>query len=494
MIEEQSTNDELLSMAEAMDYLGISRPTMYRLLERGEVKGSKVGSQWRFRQADLAAYLQRGPVAMALGSVPLEAVAEELAFITGALEKLDVGLPAVEETFSQPGEAEIARLLEGWFRLAAAMRATEIHLEPGVQQVQVRFRIDGVLQSVHALPRALHEALVLRVKSLAGMDPLERRLPQQGGLSNHDAGRPVNLIIAVMPSVTGEAVTVRVLDCGEVLIGLQRLGLFPDDMARVESWLAESAGLVLATGPSNSGKTTLVYSCLNRLNRPERKIMTVEDPVEYQLPGIVQTQVNAAAGLDFGMVLKTILQSCPDVLMVGEVRDPQTVFAMLTAANTGHLVFGLLHTRDAVDTVARLLEVGVEPFLLASALRGITSQRLVRRLCEDCKQPVELDTEARTSLQQRAGAGGYALPEDAVFYQATGCDACGGRGYRGQLAIYEVLDSTPALRAAVQRRAGREELLRLAVEEGMCTLFADGLRKAAAGMTTVEEIMRMVSG
>ena len=194
---------------------------MYRLLERGEVKGSKVGSQWRFRQADLAAYLQRGPVAMALGTVPLEAVAEEMAFVSGELTRRGGSLPVMSETFSQPGEAEIAGLLDGWIRLAVVMHATEIHLEPGQQQVQVRFRIDGVLHPQRALPRVLHEALVLRVKTLAGMDPLERRLPQQGTLSNYDAGLPVNLLIAIMPSVTGESVTIRVLDCTNVLLGLR---------------------------------------------------------------------------------------------------------------------------------------------------------------------------------------------------------------------------------------------------------------------------------
>ena len=493
MIEEQTANDELLSMAEAMDFLGISRPTMYRLLERGEVKGSKVGSQWRFRQADLAAYLQRGPVAMALGTVPLEAVTEELAFVRGELARRGGSLPESAETFSQPGEAEIAGLLEGWIRLAVVMHAAEIHLEPGQQQVQVRFRIDGVLHPQHELPRALHEALVLRVKTLSGMDPLERRLPQQGSLSNHDAGRPVNLVLAIMPSVTGESVTIRVLDCSDVLIGLPRLDLHPDDLARIEGWLTAQTGLLLATGPSDCGKTTLVYSCLARLNSPERKIMTVEDPVEYLLPGLVQTQINPAVGLDFATVLKMMLANCPDVLMIGEVRDAQTVWAMVTAANSGHLVLGSLHTNDTADTIIRLLELGLEPFLLAGALRGITAQRLVRRLCDACKHPIALSEETRTVLQQRAALGGYPLPEDAVFHQAIGCDACGGHGYQGRVAVYEVLDLTPTLHAAIQRRAGRDELRRLAVEEGMPTLFADGLRKAAAGMTSIEEIMRVIS-
>ena len=221
--------------------------------------------------------------------------------------------------------------------------------------------------------------------------------------------------------------------------------------------------------------------------------MTVEDPVVIMLPGAVQTQINQASGLDYATVLRMILSNCPDVLMIGEVRDPQTVWAMVTAANTGHMVLGSLHTNDTADTIVRLLEIGIEPFLLASALRGITSQRLLRRLCDACKQPVVLSEEARTPLQQRAALGGYTLPEDAQFYQAAGCDACGGRGYQGRVAVYEVMDITPALRSAIQRRAGRDELRRLAIETGTHTLFADGLRKATAGMTTIEEIMRVVS-
>jgi len=487
-----AVNDELLTLTEALEFLGISRPTMYRLLDRGEVKGLKVGSQWRFRQADLAAYLERGPVAMALGGIPADVLAAELDYLSGELGGFEDTLPEAPAELTDAGEREVFRCVAGLLRLAAHRRASDMHLEPGADAVHVRFRVDGVLYPIHDLPKSLHAALVLRIKAMANMDPVERRLPQDGRFTLAAGAEHFNVLASCMPTVFGEALTLKLLISSEALIGLTRLHLCPDDLAKLQRWLARPFGLVLAAGPSGCGKTTTLYSCLHALNRPHVKIMTVEDPVEYLLPGTVQIATNQATGLTFSTVLRTILRQDPDILLVGEIRDVESIIACASAALTGHLVFTALHTEDAAGSLRRMLDVGVAPFLVTSTVAGVIAQRLVRKLCDACKQPADLASTERAHLRQLAAAGGGDLPDDAVFYRPAGCAQCAHTGYYGRLALFELLELTHPIKEALMRNAPHQELLTLAIQDGMHTLAADGLRKAAAGLTSVEEVLSQV--
>jgi len=278
-----------------------------------------------------------------------------------------------------------------------------------------------------------------------------------------------------------------------VLIGLTRVGCCPDDLERLQRLLRLNQGLILVTGPTGSGKTTTIYGCLNTINRPEIKILTVEDPVEYQLPGITQVQVNRKANLTFTAALRAFLRQDPDVIMAGEVRDYETIQLLVLAALTGHLVFSTLNSTSAVGTLTRLVEMGVEPFLVTAALQGVVAQRLLRKLCPHCKAPETLPAAARTHIAQLARDGGYTLPADAVFYRAVGCEQCADRGFRGRTGVFEVMEFTPPLREALLARATPAELTALAVQDGMRTLTADGLRKAADGLTTVEEVLRVTA-
>lgn len=484
-----SSSEELLTLTEALEFLGISRPTMYRLLDRGEVKGMKVGSQWRFRQSDLAAYLERGPVAVALSGIPADALAAELEYLSSELQRFNEALPAAPAELTDAGERDIARLLTGLLHLAVHQRASDVHLEPGKNMVQLRFRIDGVLHSIHQLPKSLYDALALRLKSVTGMDPVERRLPQDGQGNLHVGEHSFGLRAASMPSVFGEAFAVKLLIQTDVFLGLERLAFQPEDLERLQRWLTHPAGLILATGPSDCGKTTTLYSCLNRLNREEVKIMTVEDPVELGLPGCVQIAVNPAVGLSFSTVLRVILRQDPDILMIGEVRDQETLLACVTAALTGHLVFTALHTEDAAGTLLRLIEVGVAPLHVTSTVTGIIAQRLVRKLCPQCQHPADLTTAEIEQLRLLAGG---ALPDDVQFYRASGCEHCAHSGYYGRLALFELLELTRPLKEALMRGATHDELVELARQDGMHTLAADGLLKAAAGLTTVDEVLRII--
>lgn len=383
-------------------------------------------------------------------------------------------------------EAPIVKLVNTLISRAVNERASDIHIEPGEKDLRVRFRIDGVLHEIMSTPRSVSGAVVSRLKIMADLDIAERRVPQDGRVSIRVSGRPIDLRVATLPSIYGEKVVLRILDKEDAVLDLSELGFLPYSLARFEASYKKPYGAILVTGPTGSGKTTTLYSALHVLNRPEVNIITVEDPVEYRLPGITQVQVNRKAGLQFATVLKSILRSDPDIVLIGEVRDSETAKIAIEAALTGHLVLTTLHTNDAASSVGRLVDMGVEPYLVSSAVDSVLAQRLARRLCERCK-------EARTASPEVVRQMGYEPADGPVtLYYAVGCRMCSETGYRGRLAINEVmLVSEEIQRMAVEHRPS-DEIKRIAVEQGMKTLRLDGMDKARLGMTTLEEVLRVV--
>jgi len=383
-------------------------------------------------------------------------------------------------------EAPIVKLVNTLISRAVNERASDIHVEPGERDLRIRFRIDGVLHEIMTTPRSVSGAVVSRLKIMADLDIAERRVPQDGRVSIRVSGRPIDLRVATLPSIYGEKVVLRVLDKDDAILDLSDLGFLPHSLARFQSSYSKPYGAILVTGPTGSGKTTTLYSTLHLLNRPQVNIITVEDPVEYRLPGITQVQVNRKAGLQFATVLKAILRSDPDVVLVGEVRDPETAKTAIEAALTGHLVLTTLHTNDAASSVGRLIDMGVEPYLVSSALDSVLAQRLARKLCERCKEP-------RTAPPEVVRQMGYDPDETQVtLYMAVGCKMCSDTGYRGRLAVIEVLLMSEEIqRMAVERRPS-DEIKRLSVEQGMKTLRQDGMEKVKLGLTTLEEVLRVV--
>lgn len=401
-----------------------------------------------------------------------------------------VGGDAADEDLSKieaaVEEAPIVKLVNTLITRAVNERASDLHVEPGEKNLRVRFRIDGVLHEVMSTPRSVSGAVVSRLKIMADLDIAERRVPQDGRVSLRVAGRPIDLRVATLPTIHGEKVVLRILDKEDAVLDLKSLGFLPHSLDRFEQSYTKPYGAILVTGPTGSGKTTTLYSALNILNSPDRHIITVEDPVEYRLAGVVQVQVNRKAGLQFSTVLKSILRSDPDVVLIGEVRDAETAKIAVEAALTGHLVLTTLHTNDSASSVNRLVDMGVEPYLVASALDSILAQRLARRLCDRCKQT----KPATPELVRQMGMN----PDDGplTIYTAVGCKACADTGYRGRVAIVEVLlVSEEIQRMAVERRPS-DEIKALAVEQGMMTLRQDGMEKVKLGMTTLEEVLRVV--
>ena len=483
--EADKPSEELLSLDEAVKFLGTSKPTLYRLLGQDEIKGLKVGRQWRFRRADLIAYMERSPVAVA--AAPKEDLDMELAFFAQQLSE--------PEPDDNPDlETKTIRLAHKIMRLAIQAKASDIHLEPNADDFLLRLRVDGVLQETRRLPSSTRESLTARFKMMAEMDVSEKRLPQDGRIPVRQEDKDFDFRVAVVPSMYGEAVTMRILAKQDILLGLDKLGLVPEDLHQIRDLMHQPNGIVLATGPTGSGKTTLLYSCLQEVAGVEKKTLTVEDPVEFVLPYTTQTQVNKKAGLTFAGVLRSFLRQDPDVILLGEMRDLETAQIAVEVALTGHLLLSALHTGDAPSALLRLLDMGVEPYLISATVAGVVATRLARRVCESCKQPVDLSGEPTLSyVAQLAAEGGYEIPAGAVFVRGAGCEQCRGRGFRGRTGLYEVLTMSEPVAEAVLRRAPVEELTDLAVANGMHTLLADGIRKAVEGQTTVEEVMRVVT-
>ncbi|MHB9023784.1 MAG: ATPase, T2SS/T4P/T4SS family [Armatimonadota bacterium] len=487
--------EDLLTLNETIDFLGVSKQTLYRLMGRGQLKGIKVGRQWRFSKEDLDAYLQRGPVATALSTVPADDVDSETVYFRAKLREQGDETLLVHDGEVEPGEEKVTELAAALITLALVSAASDIHLEPfraGEEaKLRVRLRIDGVLHVIRELPGAIGQALVLRLKAMSALNLEERSFPQDGRMRFRRLGKEYDIRMNVTPAVFGESLVMRIFSRGNVLLGLEREGFLPDDLERLHRWLAHPSGLIYFTGPTGSGKTTTMYNSLQRLDREAVKILSIEDPVEFLLPGIVQSAVQRKSNYTFPVALRSFLRQDPDIIMVGEIRDLETAEICIQAALTGHLVLTTLHPSDAAGAIVRLIDMGVEPFLVTSATIGILYQRLARILCEHCKEPVALSVGQLQRIRVLAAQGGYEMPEDAVFYAGKGCEQCRNSGYRGRTGLFELLELTPAVKEIVLRGATKEEITAIAVKEGMHTLLADALRKAAMGITSVEEALRV---
>ena len=412
------------------------------------------------------------------GKESAEQAAED---IGKALSPDDIG--AMQSTLlSEVDNAPVVRMVNSMLQHAIRARASDIHLEPGENNLRVRFRIDGELQEIMALPRASHPAIVTRIKIGAGLDIAEKRLPQDGRDEVAFDGYKVDLRVSVLPTVYGEKVVLRLLDRSGVMLTKSQLGVTDGNIRLFERIIANPSGIVLVTGPTGSGKTTTLYAILKERNRSERNIITVEDPVEYRLEGVNQVQVNPKAGLTFANGLRSILRQDPDIIMIGEIRDSETAQIAIRAAITGHLVLSTLHTNDAASTVSRLLDMGIEPYLISSALAGVVAQRLVRKICDHCKEPY---TPTRW---ERALLGG---PEGATLYRGRGCGACNRTGYLGRTAIHEILIVGSEIRDLIDRRAAAGRIRDAAAAQGTTSLRHNCAQLVRAGVTTVEELLRV---
>lgn len=372
------------------------------------------------------------------------------------------------------------------FRTAVNDRASDIHVEPTKTGITVRFRIDGVLQEYPAPPKKWQNSIISRLKVLSGMDLAEKRVPLDGRIKLNIPGKRLDVRVSSIPSVFGESIVMRLLDQSSVLMGLEDVGFLPDTVRQFEELIRSPNGVILMTGPTGSGKTTTLYSALSTINNAETKIITIEDPVEYMLDGINQVQINKEVDLDFSLGLRAILRQAPDVIMVGEMRDLEAAEIGIRAALTGHLVFSTLHTNDAPSACVRLIDMGVKPFMVASSLQAVIAQRLVRRICSQCK------TEYKPKPQEIANAG-FDPDEYAgrSFFHGKGCDRCNKTGYRGRTAIHEIFVNNPEIRQLIMRMESGNKLKKVGIKYGMRTLRMDGWEKAQLGQTTIEEVMRI---
>ncbi len=395
--------------------------------------------------------------------------------------------PEVSRLTSLGEDAPIVRYVNSLIEQAIQNRASDLHLEPTETDMRVRYRIDGVLHELDTVPRAVQSALISRLKIMSGVDITERRVPQNGRITAEINGRSVDLRTATLPTVWGEKVVLRVLDTGGFDLDLRKLGFTEANYERFAASFQKPHGMLLVTGPTGSGKSTTLYATLAEVSKPTINIITVEDPVEYRLPGVNQVQVNQKAGLTFAAVLPAILRSDPDIVLIGEIRDRATAQLAVEAALTGHLVLSTLHTNDAPSAVTRLTEMGIEPFLVGSSVDCVLAQRLARRLCDWCRREYE-PTEAELVAARWPESG---LPVPPVLWRPVGCRSCAGTGYRGRIAIHEVMVISEEIEKLAVARASAHEIQRVALAQGMRELRADGLAKAASGLTTVPEVLRV---
>jgi len=393
-------------------------------------------------------------------------------------------------TETDEADAPIIRLVSMLLIEAHRVGASDIHLEPLDKKFRVRFRIDGVLQEMQAPPKRLQSAIISRLKIMTGsMSIAEKRLPQDGRIQVKIKKRPIDLRVSTIPTNHGESIVMRVLDKTSLILGLPELGFFSDDQEVFERLIKLPDGILLVTGPTGSGKTTTLYACLHYINKPDRKIITVEEPIEYQMTGINQVQVNPEIGMTFPAALRSILRQAPNVIMIGEIRDPETANIATASSLTGHLVFSTLHTNDAPSAIARLIDIGVQPFLVASSVRAIMAQRLVRRLCAECKEPGELSETELRALKIEPGQ-----LRDAQVMKPVGCEACRRTGYRGRMGIFEIFIVDDEVRHMINRRSSTMHLRHRARELGMRTLREDGVRKILAGVTSADEVISVTIG
>lgn len=411
---------------------------------------------------------------------------EELIVKTGDSAEAGDGADA------EGGEADapIIKMVYGIIMDAYRLKASDIHIEPLEKRLRLRYRMDGVLQEMRDPPKRLQGSIISRLKIMANMSIAEKRLPQDGRIAMAmQDGTTIDLRVSSIPTVHGESIVMRILDKSALTLGLPELGFFSDDQALMEKILGLPDGIFLVTGPTGSGKSTTLYACLNALNKPDRKLITVEDPVEYELPGINQVAVRHDVGMTFASALRAMLRQAPNIIMVGEIRDPETAQIAINASLTGHLVFSTLHTNDAPSAVTRLIDIGIKPFLVSSSVRAVMAQRLIRKICAHCAQPYH-----PTEVELRAMNLDPSRLAEANFRKGHGCDMCRGSGYKGRNGIFEIFMVDDEIRSLINDRASVSVIRQRARDLGMRTLREDGIRKAVAGITTPEEIIAATMG
>lgn len=406
--------------------------------------------------------------------------------VGGSLNKLkeDSFAPVIRRVEDSSEDAPIIKIVNSVIEQAVRDKASDIHIEPQEDDTRVRFRVDGVLRNAVTLPKNSHSAIISRIKIMAEMDIAEKRLPQDGRINIEQGGRDIDLRISTLPTILGEKVVMRILDKTAASIDINDLAFTAKNMELYSSLFNSSYGIVLVTGPTGSGKSTTLYSTLTNINNPNKNIITVEDPVEYRIEGVNQVAVNNKAGLTFANGLRSILRQDPNIIMVGEIRDVETARISIHAALTGHLVFSTLHTNDAAGAITRLIDMGVEPFLVASALRGVVAQRLVRRICPHCKETYAPEAAERAYM-------GIALDEEVKLYKGAGCGKCNFTGYAGRMAIHEVLPIIPEMKELILKNAPDTEIFAAGRSYGVTSMKEDGIRKVLDGETTASELLRV---
>lgn len=395
------------------------------------------------------------------------------------------GLEGVEED-ETPEDAPIIKFVSMLILEAFKMRSSDIHVEPLISRLRIRYRIDGILQEMQSPPKKIQASVLSRIKLLAGMKIEEKRLPQDGRILVTIMGKTLDLRVSALPGIHGESIVMRILDKSSLLLGLGELGFLEDDKKKWEEVIRTTNGIILVTGPTGSGKTTSLYAVLNELNTPDKKIITVEDPVEYQLSGINQVPVNPQIDLTFANALRSMLRQAPDIILVGEIRDTETAEIAVRAALTGHLVFSTLHTNDSASALTRLIDMGVKPFLVSSSVQAIMAQRLVRTICTKCVESYQPPEEILKMIEHEMGAE---ILKTATFKKGRGCEQCNNTGYKGRLGIYELLIMSDKIRELVMEQIISRKIRDLACQEGMRLLREDGWIKVCRGITTVEEVM-----
>lgn len=423
-------------------------------------------------------------------------VTDEWDQVIGKIETMQVTVLKEEEkekadisAITESEEAPIIALVNLIILRAVKEKASDIHIEPfGEDTLKVRYRIDGILHDVMSLPRNLQLAVISRIKIMSDLDIAERRLPQDGRIQVSVGGRKINIRVSILPAVTGESAVLRILDPSSILLELDSLGFSPDILPDFLSLIKKPNGIILVTGPTGSGKSTTLYTTLNLLNSPEKKIMTIEDPVEYRLKGISQVQAKPKIGLTFAAGLRSFLRQDPDIMLVGEIRDKETAEIAVQAALTGHIVLSTLHTNDAPSSVIRLVDMGIEPFLISSSVIGVIAQRLVRKICPKCKKEIEITPDMKKILDE------YEISSNEItLYKGKGCPYCKDTGYKGRIAIFELMVITENIRELISKNVTTGKLREAAISEGMCQLREDGIKKVCEGLTTIDEVLRVAS-
>ena len=497
-----------LASQNGMDYIDLSQVTpspelvglltpeiarRYKTVPVSEHDGSlvmAVADPMDFEAFDSIGFLLKRPVEFVC-AVPSQITEKLERLYPLGFEELGQAAGNVEvEEDTGDDSAPIIRLVSNLLADAQNNRASDIHIEPLEKRLRIRFRIDGNLQEVQSPPKKLQGAIISRLKIMTGsMNIAEKRVPQDGRIQVKVGEKTIDLRVNSVPTVHGESIVMRILDKSSLMLGLPELGFLSDDQATFEKLVQMPDGIILVTGPTGSGKTTTLYGCLNYMNKPDRKIITVEEPVEYQMTGINQVQVNSEVGMTFAAALRAMLRQAPNIVMLGEIRDKETAEIAINASLTGHLVLSTLHTNDAPAAVARLVDIGVQPFLVSSAVRGIMAQRLVRKLCANCKQPGQI-----TEYEMRALNLDAAQLAKATVMKPVGCEKCRGKGYRGRMGIFEIFVADDELRQMINRNATTLQLRHRTRELGMRTLREDGIRKVLAGLTTPEEVISSTMG